>query len=203
MTLAYDLFAIGSLVTGRGTRYVLASTEELHAKIERMGERIRTLEDALGSLHREHAACPTRPSSYPDNHPLLQGDLLLIKGQMDLYGLEPGRTQSADGDQADSREPTSDPCGREPSRDYGGANGRLPSPTASDVDSPGETKRKYMMDVDEAGVEGGSAEDKQRFLRSLVNFPKDETIRLYRVAERNFGWLCASGFVSASSHRSN
>lgn len=169
---------------------MLASTEELHGKIERMGERIRILEEALGSLHREHAACPTSPPSYPETHPLLQGDLLLIKGQMDLYGLELGQTQNTDIERPGSREPTSDPCGS------GSAIGRISSPSTSEAESPAETKRKYMMDVDEKDVDGNNPDEKRRFLRSLIRFPKDETMRLYRVAVRNSGWLCVNSYTS-------
>ncbi|CAK5274110.1 unnamed protein product [Mycena citricolor] len=54
----------GALATGQGTRFVLAATEHLHRKISRMSERIRLLEDALGSLHADTGG--------PDSvHPLL------------------------------------------------------------------------------------------------------------------------------------
>ncbi|GJJ12435.1 hypothetical protein Clacol_006677 [Clathrus columnatus] len=57
----------GALMT-KGTRFVLANTEELHAKILDMSERIRQLENAISS---------SMPGSEP--HPLLREDLLLIK----------------------------------------------------------------------------------------------------------------------------
>ena len=44
-----------------------------------MSERIRSLEDALQTLHAEHAADPDQP------HPLMQQNLLTIKSTMGLY----------------------------------------------------------------------------------------------------------------------
>ncbi|KAL5482638.1 hypothetical protein ACEPAI_9232 [Sanghuangporus weigelae] len=84
----------GSLVSGRGSRYILANTEQLHEKIVRMAERIRDLEDALKIISEEHARClnlDLPPSG--STHPLLKEDLLLIKNQLELYG--PDRSQFA------------------------------------------------------------------------------------------------------------
>ena len=85
--VAPDRPALGSLVTGRGTRYVLASTEALHEKIQRMAERIRQLEEALRILHFEHSACGGKVGS-ASAHPLLRDELLRVKGQYELYGLD-------------------------------------------------------------------------------------------------------------------
>jgi len=52
----------------KGTRFVLANTEELHAKILEMSERIRQLENAVAAS-----------SVASEPHPLLREDLLLIK----------------------------------------------------------------------------------------------------------------------------
>ncbi|KIK99256.1 hypothetical protein PAXRUDRAFT_822949 [Paxillus rubicundulus Ve08.2h10] len=60
----------GSLSTGQGTRFVLADTEHLHHKIAEMGQRIRSLEDALSIFQ---AGVST------DVHPLLVDELLAIK----------------------------------------------------------------------------------------------------------------------------
>ncbi|KAF8575545.1 hypothetical protein K439DRAFT_1419688 [Ramaria rubella] len=57
----------GALMT-KGTRFVLANTEELHAKIMDMSERIRQLENAVSASN-----------SGPEPHPLLREDLLLVK----------------------------------------------------------------------------------------------------------------------------
>ncbi|KAG6835912.1 hypothetical protein H0H93_013452 [Arthromyces matolae] len=73
------------LVSGKGTRFILANTEQLHSKIHEMSERIRNLEEALEQ-------CQCRPSS----HPLLSMDLLQVKSTMGLYG----------GTQAGSENPT-------------------------------------------------------------------------------------------------
>ncbi|KAH7922072.1 hypothetical protein BV22DRAFT_1037878 [Leucogyrophana mollusca] len=66
----------GSLATGQGTRFVLAATEHLHRRIAKMSERIRQLEDALGSLQSQHSTEP---------HPLLRDDLLGVN-QRDTEG---------------------------------------------------------------------------------------------------------------------
>ncbi|PPQ97295.1 hypothetical protein CVT26_006688 [Gymnopilus dilepis] len=69
----------GSLITGQGTRFVLADTETLHQKIATMSDRIRQLEDALAILHSTVAG----PAGDP--HPLLHRDLLKIKSSIELH----------------------------------------------------------------------------------------------------------------------
>ncbi|KAF8909644.1 hypothetical protein CPB84DRAFT_1765097 [Gymnopilus junonius] len=69
----------GSLITGQGTRFVLADTEALHQKIATMSDRIRQLEDALAILHSTAAG----PAGDP--HPLLHRDLLKIKSSIELH----------------------------------------------------------------------------------------------------------------------
>lgn len=60
----------GSLSTGQGTRFVLADTTQLHAKIAEMGQRIRQLEDALTIF---------QSGVSNECHPLLREELLSIK----------------------------------------------------------------------------------------------------------------------------
>ncbi|KAK1236247.1 hypothetical protein PQX77_000509 [Marasmius sp. AFHP31] len=67
----------GSLITGQGTRFVLADTEKLHEKIARMSDRIRLLEDALTILHTSTGAA--------DSHPLLDRESLKIKSIIELH----------------------------------------------------------------------------------------------------------------------
>ncbi|KAF9224847.1 hypothetical protein BS17DRAFT_779132 [Gyrodon lividus] len=67
----------GSLITGQGTRFVLADTEKLHQKISLMSDRIRQLEDALAVLQST-----VSPSEF---HPLLHRELLEIKSIIDLH----------------------------------------------------------------------------------------------------------------------
>ncbi|KAF9269469.1 hypothetical protein L218DRAFT_1072308 [Marasmius fiardii PR-910] len=67
----------GSLITGQGTRFVLADTEKLHEKISQMSDRIRLLEDALTILHNSSGAT--------DPHPLLDRDSLKIKSIIELH----------------------------------------------------------------------------------------------------------------------
>ncbi|KAI6147550.1 fungal-specific transcription factor domain-containing protein [Pisolithus thermaeus] len=66
----------GALTSGKGSRFILANTEQLHAKIIQMSDRIRQLEEALGSLQ---VKCAQEP------HPLLHQDLLRIKNSLELY----------------------------------------------------------------------------------------------------------------------
>ncbi|KAF9219272.1 hypothetical protein BS17DRAFT_789780 [Gyrodon lividus] len=63
----------GALTSGKGSRFILANTEQLHAKMNQMSDRIRQLEDAL------QAKCST------ESHPLLHQDLLRIKNSLELY----------------------------------------------------------------------------------------------------------------------
>ena len=72
----------GVLVSGKGTRFILANTEQLHSKIQEMSDRIRNLEDALQAIHSEHASHPDQP------HPLMQPALLRIKSTMNLYSAQ-------------------------------------------------------------------------------------------------------------------
>ncbi|KAF9465746.1 hypothetical protein BDZ94DRAFT_300796 [Collybia nuda] len=67
----------GVLVSGKGTRFILANTEQLHTKIHDMSDRIRHLEEALESLQAQYSADP---------HPLLHTDFLGVKSTMGLYG---------------------------------------------------------------------------------------------------------------------
>ncbi|KAF9463262.1 fungal-specific transcription factor domain-containing protein [Collybia nuda] len=71
----------GSLITGQGTRFVLADTEKLHQKIAQMSDRIRQLEDALAILQ----STQTR-----ETHPLLHRDLLKIKSSIELHAAVEG-----------------------------------------------------------------------------------------------------------------
>ncbi|KAI5122508.1 hypothetical protein M0805_001416 [Coniferiporia weirii] len=63
----------GSLTTGKGNRFVLASTQELHEKISELCTRIRELEDALRESHGHMSN---------QIHPLLSEDLLRIKAPL-------------------------------------------------------------------------------------------------------------------------
>ena len=72
----------GVLVSGKGTRFILANTEQLHSKIQEMSDRIRNLEDGLQTIHSEHASHPDQP------HPLMQPALLGIKSTMGLYSAQ-------------------------------------------------------------------------------------------------------------------
>ncbi|TFK67651.1 hypothetical protein BDN72DRAFT_90025 [Pluteus cervinus] len=74
----------GSLVTGQGTRFVLADTDKLHQKISYMSDRIRQLEDALVVLQ---AAVSSEP------HPLLDRELLKIKSSLDLHAAVDGEEE--------------------------------------------------------------------------------------------------------------
>ena len=62
---------LDSLTTGKGNRFVLANTEDLHEKIQQLALRVRTLEDALAESHSLND--PHNP------HPLLANELLQIK----------------------------------------------------------------------------------------------------------------------------
>ncbi|KAJ6591211.1 fungal-specific transcription factor domain-containing protein [Mycena vulgaris] len=71
----------GSLITGQGTRFVLADTEKLHQKIGTMSDRIRQLEDALAIL---------QSTVTNDPHPLMDRELLKIKSSIELHSAVEG-----------------------------------------------------------------------------------------------------------------
>ncbi|KAF8972626.1 fungal-specific transcription factor domain-containing protein [Flammula alnicola] len=75
----------GSLTTGQGNRFVLASTQELHEKISELANRVRELEDALRASH-QHLS--------PEPHPLLSDELLKIKAplQRDVTSSKPNNS---------------------------------------------------------------------------------------------------------------
>ncbi|RDB28185.1 putative transcriptional regulatory protein C1F7.11c [Hypsizygus marmoreus] len=85
----------GSLITGQGTRFVLADTEKLHQKIGVMSDRIRQLEDALAILQ----STQTR-----DPHPLLDRELLKIKSSIELHSAVEGEEGSSSQPQEDIEE---------------------------------------------------------------------------------------------------
>ncbi|KAH7873029.1 fungal-specific transcription factor domain-containing protein [Lentinula edodes] len=78
----------GSLTTGKGNRFVLANTEDLHDKISQLATRVRQLEDALAHSHSISSSQP---------HPLLSDDLLQIK--------RPLERERADGAQPKEKKP--------------------------------------------------------------------------------------------------
>ncbi|KAJ7781753.1 hypothetical protein DFH07DRAFT_791344 [Mycena maculata] len=61
----------GALQSGRGSRFILANTEQLHEKITQLSDRVRQLEEGLESVQAEH--------------PLLTPDLRRIKTSQELY----------------------------------------------------------------------------------------------------------------------
>ncbi|KAF9453101.1 hypothetical protein P691DRAFT_659182, partial [Macrolepiota fuliginosa MF-IS2] len=70
----------GALTAGRGSRFILANTEQLHDKIGELSDRVRQLEEALEQLQSQ---CSNQ------THPLLAPDLLKIKTSQELYGTTP------------------------------------------------------------------------------------------------------------------
>ncbi|KAI8996345.1 hypothetical protein BD414DRAFT_408664 [Trametes punicea] len=88
----------GSLTTGKGNRFVLASTQDLHEKINQLANRVRDLEDALRASHALHSMEP---------HPLLSEELLRIKAPIQREnlintGAANGNTDEESGDVVDS-----------------------------------------------------------------------------------------------------
>ncbi|KAF4569974.1 hypothetical protein EYR40_008957 [Pleurotus pulmonarius] len=75
LTIAFrqELHPQGSLTTGQGNRFVLASTQELHEKITELANRVRQLEDGLRASHSQISHEP---------HPLLSEELLKIKAPL-------------------------------------------------------------------------------------------------------------------------
>lgn len=77
------------------SRFVLASTQELHEKVAILTSRVRELEDGLRASHAQQSQEP---------HPLLAEDLLLIKTPLQREGL----AQMVAGNELAQTDPTSD-----------------------------------------------------------------------------------------------
>ncbi|KAF9005439.1 hypothetical protein BDQ17DRAFT_1399143 [Cyathus striatus] len=75
----------GALTSGRGSRFILANTEQLHEKIFELSDRVRQLEEALQTLQ---SSCSNQP------HPLLAPELLRIKTSQELYGMPTQSSQT-------------------------------------------------------------------------------------------------------------
>ncbi|KAF8175186.1 hypothetical protein K438DRAFT_2045735, partial [Mycena galopus ATCC 62051] len=73
----------GALRSGRGSRFILANTEQLHEKITQLSEPVRQLEDGLESVSGQH--------------PLLAPDLRRIKTSQELY-VPPNAALTTDAD---------------------------------------------------------------------------------------------------------
>jgi hypothetical protein len=72
------LLAHGCSRSSRATRFVLASTQDLHEKIQELSTRVRELEEGLRASHATHSQ---------DTHPLLSEDLLRIKAPLQRENL--------------------------------------------------------------------------------------------------------------------
>ncbi|KAI0321021.1 fungal-specific transcription factor domain-containing protein [Amylostereum chailletii] len=84
----------GSLTTGQGNRFVLASTQELHEKITELCSRVRELEDGLRAAHAENSS---------GEHPLLSDELLRIKAPLQREA--PPRNPTIDNEQEEAANP--------------------------------------------------------------------------------------------------
>ncbi|KAG8828075.1 hypothetical protein FRC19_009931 [Serendipita sp. 401] len=73
--LANLCLANGTLRPGKGSRYILSSTEELHSKIDHLLERSRDLEVALDASYSLHST---------GTHGLLKKDLLVEGSRLAL-----------------------------------------------------------------------------------------------------------------------
>ncbi|KAH7882993.1 hypothetical protein F5I97DRAFT_1815347 [Phlebopus sp. FC_14] len=111
----------GDLITGQGTRFVLADTEKLHQKITQMSDRIRQLEDALAILQTS--------ISPGEQHPLLQRELLDIKSIIDLHAAvnEGNAATAKSSEQADNESQYVEAFGTLALRDDGAATFYGPS----------------------------------------------------------------------------
>ncbi|KAL5476664.1 hypothetical protein ACEPAI_2850 [Sanghuangporus weigelae] len=203
----------GSLVTGRGTRYVLASTQELHEKILKMSDRIKSLEDALGALHQEHSNCrpctcqTAQKRNQPEEpHPLLRADLLLIKGQLELYGLNPTKEQSSSPrDQTLQAEPPLSPQDVAVGPEASGLRKETIDPEidrGEESDTVPEVKRKNTVVGEETESERNtrrtgnniqrqikeSPTERGKRLRAMLP-PRDEAEHLAREAVWNGAWI--------------
>lgn len=102
-TCHFTSFSVGALSAGSGTRFVLANTDKLHAKLLDMSQRIRQLEDAL---QISHASLSHNP------HPLLCEELLQVKSGVDLVTASGDNgSESKSGNSNDIKEEKEDGAG--------------------------------------------------------------------------------------------
>ncbi|KAH9169099.1 fungal-specific transcription factor domain-containing protein [Lactarius sanguifluus] len=117
----------GSLATGQGTRFVIAATEHLHRRIDRMGDRIRELEDALAVLQGSHSSEP---------HPLLcEGSLV----DTDKPDEQPQASEDEGADEVTRSLGTLTVSDHGASRFYGSTGGSLLLLNAGSAGSPSRT----------------------------------------------------------------
>ncbi|EGO26826.1 hypothetical protein SERLADRAFT_355454 [Serpula lacrymans var. lacrymans S7.9] len=116
----------GVLITGQGTRFVLADTEKLHQKIAQMSDRIRQLEDALTIM---------QSSTTNEPHPLLHRELLGIKSIIDLHAAVDEIQASRESQEADVNSQYIDAFGTLAIRDDGAATFYGPSAGSENSDS--------------------------------------------------------------------
>ncbi|KIJ16385.1 hypothetical protein PAXINDRAFT_75585 [Paxillus involutus ATCC 200175] len=120
----------GALITGQGTRFVLADTEKLHEKISLMSDRIRQLEDALAAMQSS--------VSSGEPHPLLHRELLGIKSIIDLHAAVEGGEATKNNDDVDNDSQYIESFGTLALRDDGAATFYGPS-AGSEVSILGES----------------------------------------------------------------
>ncbi|KAL0069882.1 hypothetical protein AAF712_003152 [Marasmius tenuissimus] len=164
-----DICPDGVLVSGKGTRFILANTEQLHTKIHEMSEHIRKLEEAL-------------ENSTSGPHSLLTPEMLSVKSTMELYGPTQGKPD------ASRQTPEHEPPAADSSRHSSGSrdvpsNASPPSikhePQHDTLDSvEGEVRRlSSSFPLTESGVNPALRQHLQRSLpsRSEADFLWEQT----------------------------
>ncbi|KAF9071212.1 hypothetical protein BDP27DRAFT_1419250 [Rhodocollybia butyracea] len=76
-----DICPEGALTSGRGSRFILANTGQLHGKISQLSERVRYLEDVV--------------KGFNEHHPSLSPELLRIKTIQEFYGVSSNASSSS------------------------------------------------------------------------------------------------------------
>lgn len=150
----------GSLITGQGTRFVLADTEQLHDKMSRMSDRIRHLEDALAILQSS--------VSPGEQHPLLSRDLLSVKSSIELYAAAEEDTTASGNSNVDELSSNIEAFGTLALRDDGAATFYGPSAGAESL-LIGETAGVSLPSV--AGDTDSSCDLPKKVKRLSALFP--------------------------------
>ncbi|KIM31056.1 hypothetical protein M408DRAFT_274896 [Serendipita vermifera MAFF 305830] len=69
-----DICPDGQLVAGKGTRFILANTKDLHDEVDRLRRRVKELEEALSTLQSQIT---------PQPHPLLEESLRMVSEKLE------------------------------------------------------------------------------------------------------------------------
>ncbi|KZT12061.1 uncharacterized protein LAESUDRAFT_720038 [Laetiporus sulphureus 93-53] len=176
----------GALTGGKGSRFILANTEQLHEKIKSMAERIRQLEDALQTIQAQHST---------ESHPLLRQELLSIKRSPELFGMDRNAIAanhninilSVHKEEDDHRSTGSSGTPPDVGDDYASSSSVSVSASVTQLGLPEEIVRLSRACPVPPSMSADLNPDLRRSIRDLLP-PPNEGQRICEQARRNAFW---------------